>query len=117
MVDRALTAAPNKIVVARVHDRLLLKRLQVRGRNVFLHSDPPELPALELGQHDEAAGNQGGAGLAQPFNSTFHTVPLPRLVGTQPTDGDRAAPPYTDFALFFNTPIDPATVMANIRRT
>jgi uncharacterized protein YfaS (alpha-2-macroglobulin family) len=59
----------------------------------------------------------GGAGLASAFSSTFHTVPLPRLVGTSPADGNRAASPYTDFTLFFNTPIDPDTVMANLRMT
>lgn len=59
----------------------------------------------------------GGAGLADTFRSSFRTVPLPRLLGSQPADGDTAASPYTDFTLFFNTPIDPATVMANLRMT
>ena len=56
VVDRALTAAHNKIVVGRVSEHLLLKRLQVRQRKVFLHSDPPEFPAIELGQQDEIWG-------------------------------------------------------------
>ena len=60
---------------------------------------------------------QGGAGLAAGFSSTFHSVPLPRLLGTLPANGEQAASPYTDLALFFNTPIDPDTVMANLRMT
>jgi uncharacterized protein YfaS (alpha-2-macroglobulin family) len=61
--------------------------------------------------------SSGGAGLASDFRSTFRTVPLPRIVGTQPADSDRHAQPYTDFTLFFNAPIDSATVMANIQMT
>jgi DNA polymerase V len=56
VVDRALTAAHNKIVVARVSEHLLLKRVQVRQRKVFLHSDPQEFPAIELSQQDEIWG-------------------------------------------------------------
>ena len=62
-------------------------------------------------------GSAGGAGLASDFRSTFRSVPLPKIVGTLPIDGDRHAQPYTDFTLFFNAPIDPATVMANIQMT
>ena len=32
------------------------RRLPVRQRKVFLHSDPREFPALELGQQDEIWG-------------------------------------------------------------
>ena len=53
VVDRALTAAHRKIVVVRAGQDLLLKRVQVQQRKVFLHADPPELPAIELNaQHD-----------------------------------------------------------------
>ena len=52
-VDRALTASHRKIVVVRVGQDLLLKRVQVQQRKIFLHADPPELPAIELKQqHD-----------------------------------------------------------------
>ncbi|HEU5102123.1 MAG TPA: MG2 domain-containing protein, partial [Roseiflexaceae bacterium] len=61
--------------------------------------------------------SSGGAGLASDFRSSFRSVPLPRVVGTRPTDGDRSAQPYTDFTLYFNAPIDPATVMANVQMT
>jgi DNA polymerase V len=50
VVDRSLTASHGKIVVARVGEHLLLKRLQLRERKIFLLSDPPEQPAIELDQ-------------------------------------------------------------------
>jgi uncharacterized protein YfaS (alpha-2-macroglobulin family) len=62
-------------------------------------------------------GSAVGAGMASDFRSTFRSVPLPKLMGTLPADGERHAQPYTDFTLFFNTPIDPDTVMANIQMT
>ena len=56
VVDRALTAIHNKIVVVRVCERLMLKRIQVRKSEVFLHSGGPEFPAIELSQQDEIWG-------------------------------------------------------------
>lgn len=58
VVDRSLTPSHNKIVIARVGQNLLLKRMQVRQRKVFLVADPsaPEHPAIELGPHDEIWG-------------------------------------------------------------
>jgi uncharacterized protein YfaS (alpha-2-macroglobulin family) len=66
---------------------------------------------------DAGLGGDTGAGLASAYGASFRTVPLPRVVGTQPADGDQHAQPYTDFAIFFNAPIDPATVMANLQMT
>lgn len=50
VVDRALTASHRKVVVVRVGHDLLLKRVQVQERKVFLQADPstPELPAIEF---------------------------------------------------------------------
>ncbi len=56
VVDRSLTPSHNKIVVARVGQDLLLKRMQVRQRRVFLVADPPAFPAIELGPQDEIWG-------------------------------------------------------------
>jgi alpha-2-macroglobulin len=61
-------------------------------------------------------GAGGGSGMASDFRAGFTTVPLPRIVRTEPADG-ATAPPYTDFAIFFNAPIDPATVMPNLQFT
>ena len=44
-------------------------------------------------------------------------MPLPKILGTQPVGWGRHAQPYTDFTIFFNAPIDPATVMANLQMT
>lgn len=52
-VDRALTASHNKVVVARVGQNLLLKRLRLQQRKMFLHSDPSEEPVIELRQGDD----------------------------------------------------------------
>jgi DNA polymerase V len=51
VVDRSLTASHGKIVVVRVGESLLLKRLQQKERKIFLLSDPPEHPAIELNRH------------------------------------------------------------------
>ena len=62
-------------------------------------------------------GRSGGIGMQSDFRSSFRTVPLPRILGTTPANGDTQANPYTDFSILFNTPIDPDTVMANIQVT
>jgi uncharacterized protein YfaS (alpha-2-macroglobulin family) len=59
----------------------------------------------------------GGAGMERDHTWRFTTVPLPRILGTYPADGDRDAPPYTSFEIVFNTPIDAATVMPNLEMT
>ncbi len=58
--------------------------------------------------------SSGGEGMVESFTSHFTTVPLPRIVETHPSDGEREAPPHTDFRIVFNTPIDPTTVMPNL---
>jgi alpha-2-macroglobulin len=59
----------------------------------------------------------GGQGMANSHSWQFTTVPLPRIVDTDPRDGAREAPPHTPFRIVFNTPIDPATVMPNLAIT
>jgi hypothetical protein len=56
----------------------------------------------------------GGSGMVNPYTFHFTSVPLPRILETYPTDGQNDAPPYTDFTITFNTPINPATVMQHI---
>lgn len=62
-------------------------------------------------------GLSGGGGLPQDVTWSFQTVPLPRIVGTEPSDGDNNANPYGDFVINFNTAIDPATVMDHLQVT
>ena len=60
---------------------------------------------------------EGGEGMRQAYGIRFTTVPLPRIVDTFPRNGNRRAPPHTDFRIIFNAPIDPATVMPNLTMT
>ena len=59
----------------------------------------------------------GGAGMAEAYTWRFTTVPLPRIVDTEPQDGERDAWPYTGFRIQFNAPIDPTTVMPRVSMT
>ena len=59
----------------------------------------------------------GGQGMANPYTFRFTTVPLPKIVGTEPRHGDRNAYSYTGFRIMFNAPINPATVMAHVSMT
>ena len=54
VVDRALTAGNNRIVVARLGEHLTLKRLQiVKPKRIFLKSENPTYPPLEVKQRDD----------------------------------------------------------------
>ena len=69
---------------------------------------------------DIAAGilSRGGrVGMEAPYSWKFSTVPLPQILRTEPADGEQDASPYTDFVIYFNAPIDPATIMPNVRMT
>jgi uncharacterized protein YfaS (alpha-2-macroglobulin family) len=59
----------------------------------------------------------GGAGMREDYAWRFTTVPLPRILSTNPYDGQRDAWPHTSFEIVFNAPIDPATVMPNLEMT
>jgi hypothetical protein len=56
----------------------------------------------------------GGSGMQETYTSLFSTVPLPRVVGTDPKDGDQNAPPYTSFVIHFNAPMNWDTVMPHV---
>jgi len=59
----------------------------------------------------------GGAGLRRDYEWRFTTVPLPRIIGTNPHDGQKDAWPYSAFEITFNAPVDPGTVMDNLEMT
>ncbi len=59
-------------------------------------------------------GVGGGNGMRDDYAWQFTTVPLPRILGTTPRDGETSVRPYSAFEIQFNTPIDPATVLPNI---
>ncbi len=60
---------------------------------------------------------EGGEGMEGAYEWRFDTVPLPRIVGTRPEDGEQDAWPRADFEIIFNAPIDPGTVMPNLEMT
>jgi hypothetical protein len=59
----------------------------------------------------------GGTGMREAYEWSFKTAPLPRIVRTEPRNGERSASPYTAFQIVFNTVIDPDTVMPNLEMT
>ncbi len=71
-----------------------------------LDYDTEYLATLEPG----VTGTEGGLGTEAFTTWRFRTVPLPRIVGTSPEDGDDNVYPYASFLIKFNTPIDPDTV-------
>jgi len=91
--------------------------LQVVGNT--LHFTPTQqlefdtLYRVEVTQGVRAAAG-GPRGMPQDYTFTFRTVPLPRVVATEPQDGEQAAHPYTSFTIRFNVPIDPATVLPHL---
>jgi len=59
-------------------------------------------------------GNDGGLGTEKDVEWRFRTVPLPRILGTSPEDGDTGVYPYTSFLIHFNAPIDSESVLENV---
>lgn len=58
-----------------------------------------------------------GRPMETAYRSSFTTVPLPTIIGTNPSDGATNVSPSTDFEIAFNAPIDPDTVLPNISIT
>ncbi len=58
-----------------------------------------------------------GAPLQSPLDSEFRTVPPPRLVEIQPSDGEQGVDLYRPVTLVFAGRIDPRTVMEHITIT
>lgn len=48
VVDRSLTARHNQVVLVRIGDHLLLKRLLIQGQTIALQTDPPRPQSLLL---------------------------------------------------------------------
>jgi uncharacterized protein YfaS (alpha-2-macroglobulin family) len=59
-------------------------------------------------------GAAGGSGMRESYASLFSTVPLPKIVSTDPKDGERTASPYTGFTIQFNTVMNYDTVMPHL---
>jgi len=59
-------------------------------------------------------GIDGGLGMEEAISFRFESVPLPRIIDTNPGNGESAVYPYTSFVITFNAPIDPDTVLENL---
>lgn len=57
----------------------------------------------------------GQATMLKEYTWHFFTVPYPRILKTDPADGAQNAETYGSFEIFFSAPIDPKTVMPNVR--
>ncbi|HYX48706.1 MAG TPA: translesion error-prone DNA polymerase V autoproteolytic subunit [Ktedonobacteraceae bacterium] len=54
VIDRAITAAHNRIVVARIGEEFTLKRLRItKNRKIFLKPENPKYTALEVTGRDD----------------------------------------------------------------
>jgi DNA polymerase V len=53
-IDRAITVANNRIVVARIGEEYTLKHLQIiKPRKIFLKPENPKYTAIEISEHDD----------------------------------------------------------------
>lgn len=66
----------------------------------------------EVSRGARAAGVEGAT--ADDYIWSFATVPLPRIVYTEPADGDKEVDPYTGLEVEFSSPMDPDTLMPNL---
>jgi len=82
---------------------------------VFTPDEPLDFDHVYVFSLDAGVtGIDGGLGMEESSSSRFETVPLPRIIDTNPRDGESAVYPYTSFVITFNAPIDPDTVLENV---
>ncbi|MCK4599319.1 Ig-like domain-containing protein [Candidatus Bipolaricaulota bacterium] len=119
------------IDLASVHERFTLRRTSLLGEllaqrvegtfdiegntltftpNEWLNFNQKYVVSLGAG----ITSASGGLGMLDDYTWRFTTVPLPRIISTDPRNGEKDAYPYTSFRIEFNAPIDPDTVMDNI---
>lgn len=48
IVDRSLSISNNKIIIARIHDELTVKRIKIEGEKLFLMPDNDEYKPIEI---------------------------------------------------------------------
>jgi hypothetical protein len=60
-----------------------------------------------------AWGARGQAGMSQPHQWTFVTIAYPRIISTNPQDGEQRASPWDRLEISFSSPMDPASINGN----
>jgi len=81
----------------------------------FVPAAPLRLETIYLAQVAHTArAAVGTATLKEDYDWVFSTVPAPRVLRTNPADGDTAADPDTSFEIYFSAPMDLSTLMPNI---
>ncbi len=82
----------------------------------FVPSQPFELGTWYTGVVLAGAKAQDSpTGTRQDYNWQFYTVPILKLLSTEPANGDRNVESYGSFQMYFSAPVDRKTVMPNIR--
>jgi len=60
-----------------------------------------------------AKGATGEAGTSHTYRWTFDTIPYPRIVSTDPADGEQSARPWGGLQISFSSPMDPESINDN----
>ena len=60
-----------------------------------------------------AKGASGQAGTQKPYVWTFDTIAYPRIVSTDPADGEERADPWGGLEIAFSSPMDPESINGN----
>jgi len=60
-----------------------------------------------------AKGAKGQSGTSRPYVWTFDTIEYPRIVSTDPADGERRAKPWGGLEIEFSSPMDPRSINDN----
>ncbi len=61
----------------------------------------------------DALGAIGGGGTARPYVWTFDTILYPRILDTDPTNGEDQARPWGGLEINFSSPMDPQSIIDN----
>ena len=60
-----------------------------------------------------ALGATGDAGTEYPYSWTFTTIAYPRIIETDPADGEQSAKPWGGLEIEFSSPMDPDSITDN----
>ncbi|HUN23221.1 MAG TPA: Ig-like domain-containing protein [Anaerolineales bacterium] len=87
------------------------------GLSVAITADPKlqhdTAYTFAVGRQAKAAS--GEVGLAQDFEQNFVTLPLPKVIKTEPADGEKEVPSYRGISVDFNTLMDEESLKKHIK--